>query len=80
MHHLMLANQGEVIGVLAVAGGLVIAIITIIMGTIRSTVATKQREQSRREIAAYIAEGSMTPDDGERLMKANAPGEKRCGF
>jgi len=31
---------------------------------------TKQREQSRREIAAYIAEGSMTPADGERILKA----------
>ena len=28
------------------------------------------RERSRREIAAYIAEGSMTPDQGERLMRA----------
>ena len=26
------------------------------------------RERSRREIAAYIAEGSMTPDDGVRLL------------
>ena len=24
----------------------------------------------RREIAAYIAEGSLTPDQGERLMRA----------
>lgn len=28
------------------------------------------REKTRREIAAYIAEGSMTPEHGERLMKA----------
>lgn len=28
------------------------------------------RERSRREIAAYIAEGSMTPEQGERLMQA----------
>ena len=27
-------------------------------------------ERTRREIAAYIAEGSMTPEQGERLMKA----------
>jgi hypothetical protein len=29
------------------------------------------RERSRREIAAYIAEGSITPEQGERLMRAN---------
>jgi hypothetical protein len=29
------------------------------------------RERSRREIAAYIAEGSMSPDQGERLLRAD---------
>lgn len=29
-----------------------------------------QREKSRREIAAYIAEGSMTPEQGEKLLNA----------
>lgn len=28
------------------------------------------RERSRREIAAYIAEGTLSPDQGERIMKA----------
>jgi hypothetical protein len=32
---------------------------------------TSSRERSRREIAAYIAEGSMTPEQGERLMRAD---------
>lgn len=31
---------------------------------------TREREQSRREIAAYVAEGSMSPADGERLIAA----------
>ena len=33
------------------------------------------RERTRREIAAYIAEGSISPDQGERLMRA----EVNCG-
>ncbi|MFK7885006.1 MAG: hypothetical protein AB8F26_12590 [Phycisphaerales bacterium] len=28
------------------------------------------RERTKREIAAYIAEGSMTPEHGERILKA----------
>ena len=28
-------------------------------------------ERTRREIAAYIAEGSMTPEQGERLLNSN---------
>ncbi len=29
------------------------------------------RERSRREIAAYIAEGTLSPEQGERIMKAD---------
>lgn len=31
---------------------------------------TGARERTKREIAAYIAEGSMTPEQGERILKA----------
>lgn len=33
---------------------------------------THARERTRREVAAYIAEGSMTPEQGERLLRAGA--------
>jgi hypothetical protein len=57
-----------------VGGG--IAMTAIIAGAIKSVVASNTRERSRREIAAYIAEGSMTPDQGEKLMKAGNPEEE----
>lgn len=38
--------------------------------TVGSTIRASAREKTRREIAAYIAEGSMTPEQGERLMRA----------
>jgi hypothetical protein len=47
-----------------------IAIIAIVFGAIKRIAISGNREKSRREIAAYVAEGSMTPDDGERLLKA----------
>ncbi len=31
---------------------------------------TSMRERVRREIAAYVAEGSMTPEQGEKLLLA----------
>mgnify|MGYP005842603085 CR=1 FL=1 len=52
-----------------VIGGL-IAISAIFMDMIKSTSIGREREKSRREIAAYIAEGSMSPEDGERLLNA----------
>jgi hypothetical protein len=37
---------------------------------------TSERERTRREIAAYVAEGTMTPEHGERLMAAGEKPEK----
>ena len=53
-----------------------IAIVAIVFGAVSSMVRSTARERSRREIAAYIAEGSMTPEQGERLMAA---GHKKDG-
>ncbi len=47
-----------------------IAIVAIITSAIKDVIRTSKREASRREIAAYIAEGSMTPEQGERLMRS----------
>jgi hypothetical protein len=54
-----------------------IAIISIVMSTIKSIVNNAARERSRREIAAYIAEGSMTPEQGERLLRTKT-GDSGC--
>lgn len=38
---------------------------------LRQTVA---REETRRELAAYVAEGSISPDDAAKLMASGAEG------
>ena len=38
---------------------------------------TQAREGSRREIAAYIAEGTLTPEQGERLIRADVNSDVR---
>ena len=55
-----------------VIGG-TIAVVAIVFGTITGMVKAMGRERTRREIAAYIAEGSMTPEQGEKLLKAREP-------
>ena len=47
-----------------------VAIVWIFFGTLHSATKAKQREQTRRELAAYVAEGTMKPEDAERLLKA----------
>ena len=56
------------IPLVAMTGGFGCAIISTIMCTIKKVTRSKAYEQSRREIAAYVAEGSMSPDEGERLL------------
>lgn len=42
----------------------------VVLAFVHKLARTMARERTRREIAAYIAEGSITPEQGERLMKA----------
>lgn len=68
----------DVIPLVAICGGVLIAIISIIMSTIRTTVKTKQVEATRREVAAYVAEGSITPEDAERILSAGSSANHSC--
>ncbi len=67
------------IPIVAITGGFACAIVGIIMGTVRRTAETKAREESRREIAAYVAEGTISPDDAAKLLNAGKKA-KECGF
>ncbi len=65
-------NNEDTLALLLIFGGsAVVAIIAIFLSTIKRISINAEHEKSRREIAAYIAEGSMTPDDGVRLMNAS---------
>lgn len=75
---LLASVSGEDIATIAVTGGIAIAIVGMILGTVRKTVQTKEREQTRREVAAYIAEGSMTPEQGERILTAKEGKTRKC--
>ena len=59
-----------VIAIIFGVGG-VIAVLGIIFGSAVSIAKSKEVERTKRELAAYIAEGSMTPADAERLIRAD---------
>jgi hypothetical protein len=71
-------NLEPLIPIVAIVGGLGIAALAIIGGLIKSNSQRRQFEESRREIAAYVAEGSMTPEEGERLLKAESKSMKNA--
>lgn len=59
-------------------GILFLFLVGILCKTVRGIVDSVTRERTRRDIAAYIAEGSMTPEQGEKLMAAGKPKESSC--
>lgn len=78
---LMLANTAErllekdVLMPILIAGGIVLV---VLFKTTASVIKSVARERTRREIAAFIAEGSMSPEQGERLMKAGRDLDIKC--
>jgi DNA-binding LacI/PurR family transcriptional regulator len=42
----------------------------MVISAVTRVLTTASRERTRREIAAYVAEGSMTPEQAERMLKA----------
>ncbi|MBL8877416.1 MAG: hypothetical protein JNM86_16615 [Phycisphaerae bacterium] len=73
-------DMAIVIPILGIVFGCTGWFISIVVNGVKDAKATRQREESRREIAAYIAEGTMTAEQGERLMAAGekADGKKSC--
>lgn len=69
------ARPDELIPLVAIitifGGGIVLGAIGIVFGSITAIVRSKEIEKSRREVAAYVAEGSISPEEGERLLRAN---------
>ncbi|MEZ6232939.1 MAG: hypothetical protein R3B68_02005 [Phycisphaerales bacterium] len=72
------SSMGEVIPIVAIACGCGVAVVSIIMGTLTNASKANQREKTKRELAAYVAEGSMTPEEAERILKAEPKGGA-CG-
>lgn len=73
MHPLLAMNEGIVFPVIAIGGAFTVAIVGIFFGVVKSVLETRARESTKRELAAYVAEGSMTPEDAERIIKADMP-------
>ena len=65
--------------VIFVVGG-IIAIVAIIFGTITAAWAkiseARAREESRREIAAYVAEGTIDADKAIAMLNAGLPADQ----
>lgn len=65
-----LAVSEDDVKLIGLVGILAFGAILAVLHTVRKVSQTQERERTRREIAAYVAEGSLTPDDAARLLNA----------
>lgn len=71
MHNVVtMAISGEEIGAMTICGSLAIALIAIVGGYVSRIIRVRAYEASRREIAAYVAEGSISATDAAKLLAA----------
>lgn len=61
-------SNEETLLIVAIPTAIVLA---VLIKSITRVFTNGARERTKREIAAYIAEGSMTPEQGERLLRAD---------
>lgn len=71
------SSMDDIIPVISIVGGLLVALSFIVGQVIRSMSKHRCQEQSRREIAAYVSEGSMSADEGARLLDAGFGPQRR---
>lgn len=71
-------GAGVLIPIIAIGGGIFMGIIGWVTHTIQSVTARAELEKSRREIAAYVAEGSMSPEQAEALLNAGDKAARRA--
>ena len=67
----------DIVPVIAIGGGLLFAGSIVFMTVVKSISVNKAREATQREVAAYVAEGSINPDDAVRMLTAGTGSEAR---
>lgn len=69
-----LAINGEEIAAMIALGMLGLGLVSVVGSYIHKITRARAFEASRREIAAYVAEGSISADDAQKLLMTNPKG------
>lgn len=75
----LIQNAEDLVKVIAIGGGFIVALFWILTSSALKSTRAKEAERTRREIAAYVAEGTISPEQGERMMRiAGSDPEDSC--
>ncbi|MFI4873375.1 MAG: hypothetical protein ACIARQ_16315 [Phycisphaerales bacterium JB061] len=62
--------------IIAIGAGTIVGSLAITCGVMYSIAVNKARENTKRELSAYVAEGSITPDDAVRILAVGLTNQK----
>jgi hypothetical protein len=71
-----LINEDLIIPFVAIVGGVIVACTAIVFTCTKSILVSRSREQTKRELAAYIAEGTLDADKAVAILKADTEAEE----
>ena len=65
-----LMRKDDLIPILAIGGGLLVGAIWIVMATVHSMVVATAKEKTKRELAAYVAEGTIDAEKAVAIINS----------
>ncbi len=74
-----LLREDNFLAIVAISMGCLTGMVAIVGCVIGSVMRTRAREATRRELAAYVAEGTLDPDKAVAMINAGRPKWEGCG-
>ncbi|MHC4107165.1 MAG: hypothetical protein ACYSTY_03670 [Planctomycetota bacterium] len=74
-----LLREDNFLAIVAVTMGCLTGMVAIVGGVIGSVMRARARELTKRELAAYVAEGTLDPDKAVAMINAGRPKWEACG-
>ncbi len=66
----MLTLADELVPIFGIVGSMIFGMAWLVVWFFSDRRKTIERERTKREIAAYVAEGTISPQDAERIIAA----------
>ena len=66
-------NEDMLIPLVAIVFGCTVAVVAIVAGAVRGIATARAKELTKRELAAYVAEGTLDADKAVAMINAGRP-------
>lgn len=73
-----LADKDTIIPAIAIGGGLLVGALWIVFATVHAMVVGTAKEKTKRELAAYVAAGTLDADKAVAMINAGKTDESAC--